>query len=96
MKHLEQFKVAFKGQVSRQVVENNLIKKYYRNAFEIGGATYHVTNADDISGKAGVVMFCKAGEDKPGGGKVVADCFTLLYACDATTAINAKNALDSI
>ena len=96
MKHLEQFKVAFKGQVARQVVENGVTRKYYRIAFEIGGKVYHVSNADDISGKAGVVQFIKAGEEKPGGGKVVADCFSLLYCADATTATNAANALAAI
>ena len=96
MKHLEEFKVAFKGQISRQVVENGVMKKYYRNAFEIGGKTYHVSNAEDISGKAGVVAFVKQGEEKPGGGKVVNDAFTLLYCCDATTAVSALSALDAI
>jgi hypothetical protein len=98
MQHLEQIKVAFWGAVSRQVIENNVIKKYYRIAFThpVDKKTYHITSVDDISGKAGVVMFVKGGETGPNGNKIVKDAFTLLGAADATTAVNAKNALDSI
>ena len=96
MRHAEQFKVAFWGAVSRQVVENSVVKKYYRIAFTLNGNTYHISSVDDISGKAGVVMFVKGGETGPNGAKIVKDAFTLLGAADATTATNAKNALDSI
>jgi len=96
MKHLEQFKVAFVGQKSCQVTEQGVVTLYYRNSFEIGGKTYSVRNAKDISGMAGVVAFVKQGEDKPGGGKVVQDAFTLLYCCDASTAISALTALEAI
>ena len=96
MKHGEQIKVAFWGAVSRQVVENNVVKKYYRIAFTHNGQTNHITSVDDISGKAGVVMFVKGGETGPNGAKIVKDAFTLLGAADATTATNAKNSLDAI
>jgi hypothetical protein len=96
MKHSEEFKVAFWGSVPRQVVENTVVKKYYRIAFTLNGNTHHITSADDISGKAGVVMFVKGGETGPNGAKIVKDAFTLLGAADATTATNAKNSLDAI
>ena len=90
MNHLEQFKVAFVGARSRQVVDNGVAKKYYRNAFNLNGKTYSVSDAEDLSGKAGVVQFVKAGEDNSSGGKVVQDAFSLLYATSLGSVASAK------
>jgi len=92
MNHLEQFKVAFIGATTRQVVESGLMKKYYRNAFKLNGKIYSVANGEDLSGKAGYVQFVKAGEDNANGGKVAKDAFSLLYATTATAAASAKEA----
>jgi len=93
MKHGEQYKVAFVGAVARQRQENGVNVKYYRNAFIIDGKTYHVSNADNIAGQAGIVMFVKAGEIGVNGGKVHQDAFTLLGAGTASTITSANEAL---
>lgn len=79
--------------LSRQVVEGNVVKKYYRNAFKLNGKIYSVQNAEDLKGQAGYVQFVKAGEDNANGGKVVKDAFSLLGATDATSANKSKEAL---
>ena len=93
MNHLEQFKVAFIGATTRQVVESGVIKKYYRNAFKLNGKIYSVANGEDLSGKAGYVQFVKAGEDNANGGKVAKDAFSLLFACSAGTNASAQEAI---
>lgn len=94
MKHEEQFKVAFVGSITRQYVDEKTgtIVKYYRNAFCIDRKYYHVRDANDLSGKAGVVAFIKKGETAPNGEKVANDCFTLLMSCSAGTAAAANAA----
>lgn len=93
MNHLEQIKVAFRGKVARQVVDNGVIKKYYRISFEHGGKVYHVSSVDDISGKCGTVMFIKKGELNTNGEKVQQDCFSLVEVTDANTINAAKTNL---
>ena len=88
MNHLEQFKVAFIGATTRQVVENNVMKKYYRNAFKLNGKIYSVANGEDLS--------VKAGEDNANGGKVAKDAFSLLFACSAGTNASAQEALTGL
>ena len=97
MNHLEQFKVKFLGNKSRQVVDNGVVRNYNRGVFAINGKYYSVNTADkDISGKAGIVMFVKAGETSPTGAKVAQDAFSLVLATSAGTASAAQAAFDEL
>ena len=92
MNHLEQIKVMFVGQKSR----THDGKQYYRNVFLHEGKYHSVKDANDLSGKAGVVQFVKKGEDNGSGGKVVADSWSLLFASTAGTMATAKAAFDEL
>ena len=78
MNHQEQVKVEFTGSISRQVTENGTVKKYFRNNFVVNGKVHSISSPDDLGGLEGVVMFVKAGSEKPGGGTVTQDAFTLV------------------
>jgi len=93
MNHLEQFKVAFVGAISRQKVESGVALKYYRNGFKLNGKFYTVQSPDDLSGKAGIVQFVKGGEDNPNGGKVARDAFSLVSIVTKVSVAAANEAL---
>mgnify|MGYP000848261813 FL=1 len=94
MKHLEQIKEKFVGSKSRTNPDTN--NKYYRNVFEHDGKYHSVMDAEDLSGKAGVVQFVKKGEDNMNGGKVAQDAFSLVFASSAGTAVAAKAAFEEL
>lgn len=91
MNHLDQVKVEFTGSISRQVLENGAVKKYFRNNFVVEGKVHSISSPDDLGGLEGVVMFVKAGQEKPGGGTVAQDAFTLV---DVTSIQALKNKIE--
>jgi hypothetical protein len=78
MEHQQQLTVEFTGSISRQITENGAVKKYFRNNFMVDGQVKSISSPDDLAGLNGTVMFVKAGSEKPGGGTVTQDAFTLL------------------
>lgn len=91
MEHQKQLTVEFTGSISRQVTENGVVKKYFRNNFVVEGKVYSISSPDNLGGLAGVVMFVKAGSEKPGGGTVTQDAFTLV---DVTSIQTLKNKIE--
>lgn len=93
MKHLETATVVFTSCIARQVVDNGVTKKYYRNNFTLEGNTFSVANPDKLTGQVGKVRFVKAGEKTPQGGVVVQDAYSLVGAGtveELRTAVAAK------
>ena len=75
MEHLQQFKVEFEGVNARKDDDGSI---YYRNFFTIDGKEYSVRNPEKLGGLQGTVLFVKKGEQKPGGGVVAENGFSLL------------------
>ena len=96
MNHLEEFKVMFLLKANRNKVVDGVLVPYYRITFSTkdGKVKGAISNSEDIAGKAGIVRFCKAGEDTPTGEKVHADCFSLVGYGDGAVIAGASNALD--
>jgi hypothetical protein len=80
MKHGEEKVVTFTSAISRSVVENGVVRKYYRNNFVIDGQSGSVRSDDKLTSQVGRVRWVEAGQEKPGGGKVEQSCFSLIGA----------------
>jgi hypothetical protein len=80
MKHGEQAVVTFTSAIERSVVENGIVRNYWRNNFVINGQPGSVRSAGKLTSQVGRVMFVEAGQTSPTGEKVVQNCFTLIGA----------------
>jgi len=95
MKHLEEFEVSFIGNTPRQFTDNGVVKNYNRANFYLADKRYSVnTGGEDVSGKMGVVIFCKKGSPGLNGNKVTEDCFSLAFASAKGVAKMAREALE--
>jgi hypothetical protein len=93
MNHLQQFPVKFESSITRQIVKDGVIVKYFRNNFTVDGKVYSVSSPEDLQGLKGTVAFVKAGELGPDGKTpVVQNAFSLL---GVTSIQGLRNALET-
>jgi hypothetical protein len=79
MTHLEQFPVNFESSITRQIVKDGVVVKYFRNNFTINGKVYSIKSPEDLQGLPGTVAFVKGGELGPDGKTPIEqDAFALL------------------
>lgn len=105
-KHGEEAKVAFTGYVARTLNTDPATgqpipggRRYYRMNFTDPNdktKTASVRSDENLSGKAGIVMFVKAGEKTPQGTVVAQDAWTLKSICNASDIATAKAALTAL
>ena len=97
MNHLEEKVVKFTSAVERQVIEDGVVKKYWRSNFVVDGVVGSVTSPSKLTAQIGRVRFVKKGELGPTGVAVVQDAWSLVGALSLTevreiAAINAAEA----
>lgn len=104
-KHGEQIKVAFNGYITRTLTADPVSgqqipggRKYYRMNFNVPGTkeTASVRSDENLSGKAGIVMFVQKGQPGPNNTVVQNDAWTLVSVCDAGSVASARAALEEL
>lgn len=83
MNHLEERVVVFTTAVERQVIQDGVTKKYFRNNFVVEGKAASVSSPGKLSGQVGRVRFVKGGEVGINGVKVAQDAWSLIGAATA-------------
>lgn len=92
LKHGDKFPVEFNGSIPRTDVSvPGVTRNYFRNNFVVDGKEFSVSSPNDLAGLTGTVMFVQKGKEKPGGGTVTADAWTLT---NLTTITALKNKLE--
>lgn len=78
MNHLEEKVVVITSSVGRQVIQDGITKKYYRNNFLVDGKSGSVAATDKLTGQVARVRFVKKDEMGINGVKVVQDAYSLV------------------
>ena len=95
MEHLDVISVALLGSAKKSYKG----EEYYSHPFRHNSKIFTVKAAEDLSGKAALVKFLKAGEKLEVDGKeitIAKDCFTMVAALSAESVTRANEELKAI